>query len=308
MSIETFERDFTCPDPASLSLTNIRGSVIIQAGQSGVISIVATKHTDSGDANGTHVELFQTDAGEVNAATTYDRSSFGFFIKKYPCKVDYQISVPTHCSLKIRGIANSVSIDGISGGMEIKSVSGDITLKNHDGEFYIKTVSGNVKGSEISGAADLKTVSGDVNLSQADFPIFRGRSISGDLKIESTLGEGPYDFNTVSGNIRLVVPELRGVTIRSSSFSGREYTPASASKLFRTRNSHQIMLGDGEVEISHKSFSGDFILENKNDTLRAKSRGEILENIAQGEISVDEALQQLIETNANKNRYNQSIP
>lgn len=313
MSIETLERKFTCPDPASLSLSNIRGSVIIQAGQVGEITIIASKHTDSGDSKNTYIELYQTEAGKVIAATRYDRGRFSFFSMNLPCKVDYRLCVPSNCDLEVRGVSNTVSIDGISGNMEVKSVSGDIVLQSLTGEINVKTVSGKVNGADISGAVYLKTVSGDINISKADFLTLRVKSVSGDIKIESPINDGPNDFNTVSGDVRLVVPQLKGITITSNSFSGKVSTPEPAILSKTSRNHRSIVLGDGEIEIMHKSISGDFVLVNqdKNDPLSDNiksrintggdiSRGEILEKISQGDLSVDDALQLLIESNPEK--------
>jgi dipeptidyl aminopeptidase/acylaminoacyl peptidase len=310
MSIETLERKFACPDPASLSLSNIHGSVIIQAGQVGEITIIASKHTHSGDANNTCIELFQTEAGKVIAATRYDRGRFSFFSMNLPCKVDYRVRVPTNCDLEVRGVSNTVSIDGISGNLEVKSVIGDIALQSLTGEINVITVSGKVNGADISGAANLKALSGDINITKAEFLTLRGKSVSGDFKIESPLNDGPYDFNTVSGDVRLVVPQLRGITITSNSLSGKVSTPELSKT---SRNHRSIVLGDGGIEIFHKSVSGDFVLVSQDgndppsEISKSRinssgyiSRGEILEGISQGEISVGEALQLLIETNPEK--------
>jgi DUF4097 and DUF4098 domain-containing protein YvlB len=304
MSIETLERKFTLTGTASLSLANVRGSVNIQPGEDGEITIIASKRTNTGNAENTRIELSQTEAGEVEVATRYDQGGFGFFRKNHLCKVDYDIRVPETCALKVRGVSNSTSIEGVNGRKDISSVSGDIDLRNLNGEIKVKNVSGDIDGKKVSGSAHLEVVSGDIKFLQADFPTLRGKSVSGDIEIESPLGDGPYDFNTVSGDIRFIIPKLRGATIHSHTLSGKVSTSAPISNLEQNRNNHRIVLDDGGVKISHKSISGDFILLNKSDNgsapessassgdvVHPESRSEILDRVAQGDLSVDEALQ-----------------
>ena len=164
MSIETLEKKFTCTGTASLSLTNVRGSVNIQPGEDGEITIIASKRINTGNAENTRIELSQTEAGEVKVATRYDHGGFGFFRKNHPCKVDYDIRVPETCILKVRGVSNSTSIEGVTGRKDISSVSGDIDLRNLNGEIKVKNVSGDIDGKEVSGSAHLEVVSGDIKI------------------------------------------------------------------------------------------------------------------------------------------------
>jgi hypothetical protein len=256
MSTQTIEETFECPDSARLSLSNIRGSVNIQAGKGGKISVVARKHLNTGDEENTLIELSQTNDGTVKVNTRYDHKGFRFFRKWVPCKVDYEVRVPEQCTLKVRGVSNSASIDGINGISDISKIT--------------------------------------------------GKTVSGDMLVETPLGNGPYDFNSVSGDIKLYLPSLRGATVTSSSLSGNIWNSIASSQSNYSRNTHKIEIEGGGVEINHGSVSGDLFLdsENINDPSgneseeipsenRSQTRTDILERVDRGEMSVDQALQMI---------------
>lgn len=303
MTTETVERTFDCSESPHLALSNIRGSVSIQSGEDGKIVVVASKHINSGDVEYTRVDLSQSEDGVVNVSTRYDVSGFSIFRFRRPCKVDYNVRVPKNCSLKVRGISNTASVEGISGKVDISSVSGELECRSLAGEIKLNTVSGDVSGKMISGPGKLTTVSGDVQLKNSDFPALKAKTVSGDMLIETPLGEGPYDFNAVSGDFKLSIPHSVGVTVISSSLSGDVRTSSKVSSERHSRNPKRVEIGGGGVEIHHHSVSGDLflVIENDNgdpggfrkDIERENStltRSEVLDRIASGELSVDEAV------------------
>ena len=151
MSITTIEETFTCPDSPHLSLSNIRGSVKIQAGEDGVIAVVGRKYLNTGDDENTSIEISQSSDGSVKVNTLYIHKGLRFLRKWVPCKVDYEIRVPNECTLKVRGVSNSTVITGITGSHDISSVSGDVDLRSLAGELRLKMVSGDAQGDLISG-------------------------------------------------------------------------------------------------------------------------------------------------------------
>ena len=303
MTVEIIEKTFTCSDSPGLTLTNIRGSVNIQPAQNGQITVIASKNVKSGDAENTRIELSQSADGSVKASTHYDKSGIRFLSTWRPCKVDYDVRVPEDCSLKIRGVSNSAIIEGIFGIMDLSTVSGDLDCRSLSGEFKVKTVSGDVCGESMSGRVQFETVSGDIRLKGCDFPWLKGKTVSGDILIETPLGDGPYNFDAVSGDIKLEIPPSTGVTIHSTSLSGDIRTSSQISTSNHSWNNRKVEVQGGGVEIHHHSVSGDLFLINakengtsivpQEDNLDQKSsltRSEILDRIATGELDTEEAL------------------
>lgn len=303
MSNDVLEKTFTCGANAVLKLSNIRGKVGIQAGGEGEIKIRAEKILDSGDAENTIIELAQDVEGRVIARTRYSQSGFGFFQPIVPCRVNYDVHVPRNCDLQIRGVSNNANIKGISGNMDVSSVSGNLKLTELSGAIKIKSVSGDTSGEQLRGPMRIETVSGDFILKKCDLSALNANSVSGDLILETSLGEGSYEFNAVSGDIKLELIQLIGITVDSTSLSGdlRSSLPLSVSN--HSRNHQRIEVKGGGVVIHHKSVSGDFYLssaEGLEDSSELPSpisghvenisHTKVLDDIARGDLSVDEAV------------------
>jgi hypothetical protein len=303
MNIEAIEKTFNCGENASLSFSNILGKVKIKAGDDNVIVVRAEKILNSGDTDNTLIELSQDNEGKVIVHTRYDHSGFRLFSRFGPCKVIYDVAVPRNCDLKVRGVSNAANIEGISGKMDISTVSGELTLNSLYGALKMKSVSGDVQADQVSAPTRIETVSGDFRLMQSNFPSLRAKTVSGDLTLETPLGDGPYDFNSVSGDIKVGVTQLTGVTVNSSSLSGDLRISAPLSSSNQSRNHHRAEIMGGGVEIRHKSVSGDFYFASAeaiedlkelpppiSDQVEILSHAEILESIERGELSVDEAV------------------
>jgi DUF4097 and DUF4098 domain-containing protein YvlB len=167
-------------------------------------------------------------------------------------------------------------------------------------------VSGDVNAEQIQAATRVNSVSGDIHLHNSLLPSVNCKSVSGDMIFETPLGQGPYIFNTVSGDIQLVLKSTSGFSITSSSLSGEVRTPLLVTASNHSRKLHRLQILDGGVEIQHKSVSGDLVLVGEEmaevrkereyqDVSRAgiQSNKEILESLERGEIGVEDAVQKI---------------
>jgi hypothetical protein len=111
----------------------------------------------------------------------------------------------------------------------------------------------------------LSSVSGEISLLKCDFPVLRGKTISGDLVIETLLGSGPYDFYSVSGGIYIYISPLVGTKVTSSSLSGNLRTSLPVSNISNSGRQRTYEICTGGIEIRHSSVSGDIILSTEND-------------------------------------------
>lgn len=303
MNTETVNKSFECAGSAYLSLSNVRGKVDIHAGDDNLISIQAVKFLDSGDAENTVIETSQDDDGKVHVKTSFNRDGFPLLGNRVPCKVNYEVSVPKDCDVKLRGVSNTAKIVGIAGQLDISTVSGDLELLSLAGELKIKTVSGDVQGENIRGQVRLEAVSGDVFLQKSELAALRGKTVSGDLSFETPLASGPYELSAVSGDISMVIKQLTGVSVSSSSLSGDIRTDLPISQENHSRNRHSIQVMDGSAQIHHSSVSGDILLSSADvsgaaeevhpleaSQLGVKSNTEILKSLERGEISVEAAV------------------
>jgi DUF4097 and DUF4098 domain-containing protein YvlB len=292
-------------DPtAQLVVENIRGTVVIQTSDRNQIAITAVLHPKSGCEVDTRLEILQEENGTVKALTRFGQDGINFLTGRNPCKVDYTILSPSHCNVEVRCVSSNLVVEGIEGKLALDTVSGGMALRNISGDLSINAVSGGISGVGMKGDLVVKTVSGDVGLGEVEFGTIKASSVSGDIKLDGSLGTGPYHFNTVSGDVRLVVPPETGCEIAMSTFSGELKVGLSATYHKRSPRARQVTVQDGGTEIYMHSMSGDLVLTTAEAEFGQDGPGEIesdttntradvmsvLDRIASGELSVEEGI------------------
>jgi hypothetical protein len=258
MSEETIEKTFQVADPARLIVSNIRGSIMVEPGEAGVIEVRAVKH-DNFNSDRFTVEMSQADDGTVRLETRSSESWFGFM--SHPPKVDYSVRIPQGTNLKASCVSSTLNVSGLEGVFKFKTVSGDMHLERLTGPFKLGAVSGNVTGSNLVGTLELKTVSGRVRLTDSVFPSAVASTVSGDLILQTPISDGPYQFSSVSGTVRMLVPADTHCDVELHSVSGniRSSLPATATKMGHGLKETQIQ-GGGTL-LSLKSVSGGVSIE-----------------------------------------------
>jgi hypothetical protein len=314
MNTETTEQLYFVSAPARLEIKNIRGSVTIR-GVDGAnsIHITAIKHLDSGDAQRTEIQMSQLADGSVSVQTRYQESGWLLSLlgAHWPCKVDYTVEGPADCTLRVEGVSNTALIEGLKGSLSLKSVSGEIEARRLEGTISLHTISGDIGGDQLSGALTVDTTSGRVRLEASDFSSLQANSVSGVLFFKTPLSTGPYTFKTISGDIRLVVPAKSACNVDFQSISGRfsSNLPAVTGQQ-RQRGSQSAAVQGGGPMVKFNTVSGNASLETDGEVAtqppapsapepatpqaatpqEALSTREILDQIAEGKLTVDEGL------------------
>ena len=307
MTAEVIEQTFTISGPGQLHVSNISGSVIVQPGETGVIRVTAAKHTHAKANDKTVVEISQAADGSVSARTRFDdeNSVLGWLFHSQPCDVDYQIQVPSQCSVQVDTVSSSVAISEIEGSCKVHTVSGELALSNITGNLKLTSVSGKIEGQELQGELKVENVSGSLRLRDSSIPTAKVNTVSGDILLESPLGEGPYKFHSVSGCARLILPADTACSVQLQSLSGRfsSELPLSISDV-RPGNSRADVQGGGAA-VQMSSVSGCLWLESadkvrdeiemevKKQVKSPAKTNSMLDRIENGEISVDEAISEL---------------
>lgn len=201
---------FAVGEAARLKLANLRGSVDIRSGDAGTITVTTVKHAD-GNAEHTVVDIGQAPDGTVTVQTRFPDGRHGWLSLlgiRQPCRVDYTVRVPPACAVELSLVESEAFVQGLAGDFNLHTVSGRVRLADLTGNLHVHSVSGSVAGERIvaTGPVNVSTVSGTVTLLAASLPAVTATTVSGGLNLETRLGEGPYVFTSVSGDIRLRVP------------------------------------------------------------------------------------------------------
>jgi hypothetical protein len=314
-------RTFEVSGPARLILQNVDGQIDIAAGDEGVISVQAVKHPGRG-ANQTEVEITQAADGTVSAITHYLEDVIARLFHPWlqgPVRVDYSVRLPKSCEVDVAFVSGQARLQNLAGDLRVRSVSGTIVLEDLAGRLQVNTVSGPVRAARVrfEQGVKLETVSGDAAFEDAFVPSISANAVSGVVRLQTALGAGPYDFRSVSGDVWLSAPALDGCQVDMHALSGRVRAgvPARLQRMGagRTQMRFEARAGGGSADagpqLHFNTVSGDLHLVTPQDAARpapgesapepvsappaAPDRMAILERIARGELTVDEALSNL---------------
>jgi DUF4097 and DUF4098 domain-containing protein YvlB len=312
MSQESLERSYPVEKSPSVHLTNIRGSVDIQPGEEGVITITAVKHPDTGNSEKTLIEINQENNHKVTVKTRFSEKTLGFIGHGKPCMVDYSLRVPRSCTLKLNCVSSAASIHDLEGEFSLNTVSGPINLSKLSGFLDIRSVSGKITGDSLSGPLRTDTVSGKVQANNSHFSETNCQTVSGHINLQTPLSEGPYRFKSVSGHVTLIVPGDVSFSATLKSMSGQLKSKLPDSKNSRSGGVWHAEVGGGGPEIDAKSMSGHLVLlttefkmadaeviptsqtERADESANGSGKAMgTLERIESGELTVSEALEEL---------------
>lgn len=315
MSQEISEGEFRVGVPARLLVSNIRGTVVVRSsstlgdgdgedlvGEEGFIRVSAVKHLESGSAEHTNVEMYQETGGRVVVKTRFQEGDWlsWFFSWRKPCKIDYMIQVPANCNLEVKCVSSSAQIEGLKGDVSVRTVSGKLMLQQIQGRLEAASVSGRINGEMLTGRAYLDTVSGNIHLKECNLESIEAKSISANLVIQSPLSQGPYQFKSVSGNVRLIVLPQTGCEISFKHISGRFECDLPISSRSVRSGVVSAQVQSGGPEVNFRTTSGklrislaDGLQPNIQSELAAGNNNQVLEQIARGELSAEEGLKAL---------------
>jgi DUF4097 and DUF4098 domain-containing protein YvlB len=169
--------------------------------------------------------------------------------------IGLEIEVPSAAETTIQTASGEVTATGLRGEQRYRSASGDIRLERAGGRVTTETVAGDVSiGVEDTVELIVKTVSGDVAIDGKRIERVRVTTTSGDIRLVSGLGRGPHAIETLSGDA--VIATNSGIRIQARTVSGdlRSDLPHTSDGVMGRRS---LTVGDGAVELSFRSVSGD---------------------------------------------------
>lgn len=233
---EKFDQTYPLPADGRVSVTNINGSIVVEAWDRNEVRVEATKIADSQETlNEVQIKVnTRVDAIRVEA----DWGSWKFrdgsdSNRNQRIEVQFKISAP-------RGaVLNS-----------IETINGSVTLAEFTNLTKASAVNGNVNAGNLRGAASLSTVNGEV---KAEFDrVDQGSKIS---------------LHTVNGAVRLVLPSDVNATLKADSLNGditNEFGLPVRKGQFIGRNLYG-RLGSGDVQIKLNSVNGPLSISRRKD-------------------------------------------
>lgn len=232
---EKFEQSYPISANGRVSVSNVNGSIVVEAWDRNEVKLEATKIADTKEALSnvdikvdSRADYFSVEADH----DTWRGSDKGW--KKYGrLEVQFKLSVPKTAVLD-----------------NVETVNGSVAVSNFVNITKISAVNGNVTATNLRGTAYLETVNGEVT---ADFDRLEpGSKIS---------------LETVNGRANLVIPSDANATLRADSLNGEIKNdfglPVRKGK-YVGRDMYG-RVGTGDVQIKLESVNGPLSVSRKND-------------------------------------------
>jgi len=261
------------------------------------------KDLESGDSELTTIEMTQSDDGSVMVRTRFASQEISGIqqIKHRPCRINYIVQVPRDCRLKIETISSTIELGNLEGEFEIGSVSGDVALQDLAGDIRVQSVSGQVRAEGINGLMNCENVSGNVDLIDSQIPGLKVKTVSGEILVQSVGQKDIYRFQTVSGDLTLILSESQGISIHMRSLSGKLHMHHPDGVASQPAPKELTVQGGGP-RVDFETISGDLHLTTLELHQAEETAGsedsparqhDVLASVARGELTAEEGLQAL---------------
>lgn len=233
---ERFEQSYPLDANGRVSVSNINGSITVEAWDRNEVKLVAVKTADSRETLA-EVEL-EIDARPDSFSIETDYTSWknrdgGQRWKDKKLRVEFHLTVPRGANLN-----------------EIESVNGSITLSNFTNYTKASAVNGGVKAMNLRGTAILSTVNGTT---EADF--------------DSVQPNSKISLSTVNGSVNLFVPSDINATVKADTVNGsinNDFGLPVRKGQYVGRDLYG-KIGSGDAQIRLESVNGGLSIKRKND-------------------------------------------
>ena len=235
---ERFEQTYPLSSNGRVSVSNVNGSIVIEAWDRNEVKLEAVKTADTKehladvqikiDAQKDSFSV-ETDYGSwKNNNGTWKNKNYGRL------EVQYKLSVPRNAVLD-----------------EIETVNGSVSISNVMGRVNASAVNGNVKATNLRGAAEISTVNG---VTEADFD-----------SLENT---NKISLSTVNGQVRLMIPSDADATIKAETVNGNitnDFGLTVRKEKYSGGRNLYGKVGNGTAKIDMDSVNGALSVLRKQD-------------------------------------------
>lgn len=250
---EKLEQTFPLNANGRVSLSNINGSIVVEAWDRNEVRLEATKIADSAETMAMFDIKIDSTPERLTVETEYKRTNYNDkkTWTRSRSEVNYKLSIPRTAVLdEIETVNGSVIVSNFVNLTKVSAVNGTVTAKNLRGTTELSTVNGEVScdfervepGSKIS----LSTVNGKVNLTLPS-------DVSATVKADTLNGNITNDF---------------GLPVRKGEYVGRDLYGR---------------LGSGDVQIKLDSVNGQLFISKKNDGRTSSPATNLLPPKSEGE-------------------------
>ncbi|HJS51604.1 MAG TPA: DUF4097 family beta strand repeat-containing protein [Pyrinomonadaceae bacterium] len=234
--VEKFTQTYPLNPNGRVNISNINGSITVDAWDRNEVALEVTKIADSQETMALVEVEITAQPDHFRIETEYQNGSYNNgspWNRNRRLEVQYRLKVPRGAVLN-----------------EIGSVNGPISLSNFTNIIKASAVNGSVVATNLRGTIKLSTVNGEV---KAGFDTLNpGTSLS---------------FDTVNGKVNIEVPSDINATVKADSLNGsitNEFGLPVRKGKHVGRDLHG-RIGTGEVQIKMSAVNGGLFIGRKKD-------------------------------------------
>ena len=290
---ERFSKTAHLDQHGTFDLTNVTGDIVITGTTGPDVSIEAIKRVQRPNPRAARALLAMINIQVTEQANRLEVRTIVPRPRNFPGAVDFTVSVPEDASVIVKTITGSIRASNVKGELRadtvagsiaasgvrklaaLKCVTGDveITDANADDTMTASTVSGNITVRGLRArAVQLTSVGGNIHIEDAQIERMMVKTVQGNLDYSGDLARsGRYEFNSHSGDIRLVLSGNTGFEVLANTFSGMVRSDFAFSRGRRGAEGAGVQgprmlrgaFGDASAMVALRAFSGNISLARR---------------------------------------------
>lgn len=239
---------------STLTLTNLRGDVTVEAAPEEQLRLLARKTICARSQE----EAQRMAAGFVPVLEP-DGNGYGFHWDapsgaKGLMEIRLDVQAPKNVNLKVVGRRGDVNLQGVAGNVDVQWERGDANVEGVAGDVRVEIRRGSVQVAAVSGAVEVEGRGGEVGI----------REVSGPASIEGEF-YGPLQFANISGNAAFVSRRTNFEAVR---IEGEMTVDSGVFTLRGATGDVSLRTRDKEVEI--EEVAGAIRVENRNGRVQIR--------------------------------------
>jgi len=290
---ERFLKTAHLDQDGTFDLTNVIGDIVITGTTGRDVTIEAVKRVQRPNPRAARMLLGMIDIQVTEQANRVEVRTIVPRPRNFPGSVDLTVMIPEDASVIVKTITGSIRASNVKGELRADTVAGSISASGVRKLAALKCVTGDVEitdagaedpvtASTVSGnvivrglrarAAQLTSVSGNIHIEDALIERLMVKTVQGNLDYAGDLARsGRYEFNSHSGDIRLILSGNTGFEVLANTFSGmvrsdftfnrgRAGAEGAAAQGLRTLRG---AFGDASAMVALRAFSGNISLARR---------------------------------------------
>jgi DUF4097 and DUF4098 domain-containing protein YvlB len=270
---EEIDKTLEMPANGLVQVENLAGSIEFAAWDRQEVQVRGTAGNSveeveiTATSNGVQIKVHnRKDKRNIDGTELYLRIPEGASIEADSVSADISVSGNRGENILLNTVSGDLEIDASSKKLELHSVSGDVEFKGSAARSSVETVSGEIVLIGPAGEVGISTVSGDVSLDGGEVARGKFESVSGDLTLALSVGNGGrLSCDSMSGDVKLRLPSTQQAEFTAQSYSGD--INSEFGKSSRVSKGPGVMLqhreGDNGAQIRLETFSGDISIRTK---------------------------------------------